>query len=104
MTGELSVQTACEQLGIERAYFQELRRRALAAAVAAMEPQPPGRRPAVTQVEVTELEQLRADKAELEEELVAMMARVDLAMAMPHLLRQTRKRGRMGSGEAGSGH
>jgi hypothetical protein len=103
MTGELTVEAACEQLGIQRPYFQELRQRALAAAAAAMEPQPPGRRPAVTQVEVAELEKLRADNAELRDELDAMMARVNLAMALPHLLRPPGKGGRRSSGQTGSG-
>lgn len=87
MTGELSVQDACQQLGIERSHFQDLRQRALAGAAAALEPQQPGRKPATVTVTPQELEQLRREKTELEDQLIAIQAGFEVALAMPRLLR-----------------
>ena len=99
MIGERSVADACAELGIGRAYFQELRARALKGALAALALQEPGRKPRTETVPVEELAALREQKAQLEEELATMMARVELAMAMPRLLRREfRKRGRPNSG------
>lgn len=104
LTGERTVDEACAGLGIRRAYFQELRQKALLGALEALVPRQPGRRPQAATVTAAELEALRRDKAELEEELVAMMARVELAMAMPRLLRpQATKGGGRRSGSTGSG-
>ncbi len=104
LTGERSVDEACTRLGIQRAYFQELRHKALQGALEALMPQQPGRRPRTQSVSAAELESLRQAKSDLEEELVAMAVRVQLAMAMPRLLRkQTQKGGDRRSGSAGSG-
>ena len=43
ITGERSVQSACDELGIQRARFAELRIKALQGAVDALEPGRPGR-------------------------------------------------------------
>jgi transposase-like protein len=98
MTGERSVEDVCHELGVGRAYFQELRAKALAGALAALSPNKPGRRPRTEEVPADELARLREEKAELEEELVAMLARAELAVAMPRLLqRELRKGGRRSS-------
>jgi len=87
LLGELSVQQACEQLGIQRAYFQQLRQQALQGAIDALTPQKPGRKLKTVEVSAAEISDLRQAKADLEDELLAMQARVALAMTMPHLLR-----------------
>jgi len=97
MSGTRSVADVCAELGIGRAYFQELRAKALEGALAALAPQDPGRRPRTEAVPVEELAALREQKAQLEEELATMMVRVELAMAMPRILRrEVRKKGRPG--------
>ena len=92
LTGELSVDEACLQLGIQRAYFQELRGKALQGALSALVPRQPGRRPQSEAASSAEVDALRSEKAELEEELVSLKARVELAMAMPRLLRDVGKK------------
>lgn len=99
LSGELSVDEACERLGIQRAYFQELRERALQGALVALQPLRPGRPPrAATAGEQAELERLRHEKAALEDELEIFKVRLELMLTMPDLLRPPAKGGGTKSG------
>ena len=91
LTAELSVEEACERLGIERAYFQELRERALQGALHALRPRSPGRPAKEEPMDQAELMHLRQEKAELEEELAAMRVRMEVLLTMPELLRPPKK-------------
>ena len=81
LTGELTVEEACRELGIERAYFQELRARALAGALAGLAPRAPGRPCKATQESTAELSQLRHENEELRFELQIEKVRLDLALS-----------------------
>lgn len=100
ITGDLSVDDACARLGIHRAQFQELRQRALQGAVTALQPGQPGRPRKRPDARAEELERLRAEKAELEQELEVTRVRLEIAMVMPEVLRPPKdsKGGRTVSG------
>lgn len=60
MHGELTVEQACERLGVARSTYFELRQKALSAALAGLSPRPRGRPP------------VRADVAQMERELASI--------------------------------
>jgi hypothetical protein len=72
ISGELSVQDACEKLGIQRARFAELRAKALQATVDAIEPGRPGR----PQKRDAEQEQ---HEAELQAQIAALRRQLEVA-------------------------
>lgn len=79
LTGELSVEDACEQLGIDRSRFWRIRDQALQWYLESFEPGRPGR-PRKRDVEVDAKEQELLDRvAQLERELRLAEARADLA-------------------------
>jgi hypothetical protein len=94
MFGLWSVDEACDELGIRRVYFQELRGRALAGMVAALEPRAAGRPRRVAEVTQAEFDSLRRSHAELERELRLLRARLELALAMPAAGHDKRSAGR----------
>lgn len=87
LSREKSVETACEELGIERARFYQLERAALAGALEGLEPKPPGRpsRPAPSEAEL-EVERLKKEVAERKLEAITAAVREEVAFAMPRLL------------------
>lgn len=90
LSGELSAAEACEQLGIGPSQLARLRERALAGALAALAPRPPGR-PAAPPPEddADRVAELEAEVQELMIELRASQLREEIAIIMPHLLRPT---------------
>lgn len=88
LSGELSVVEACQQLGISEARFHVLRKQTLQAALDALEPGAPGRPPESPPPDprVTQLEE---ENKELKIELQAARVRTEIAVAMPHLLKDT---------------
>lgn len=68
IAGELTVTDAMEKLGIQRPYFAELRHRMLQAAVEALEPGRPGRRPKNDDPSAQQTAELRAEIAQLTHE------------------------------------
>ena len=79
ITGELSVEDACEQLGIDRSRFWRIRDQALQWYLESFEPGRPGR-PRKRDVETDKKEQdLRDRVAQLEHELRLSEARANLA-------------------------
>jgi hypothetical protein len=88
LTGELSLAEACARLELSETRFLQLRRRALAAAVAALERGPSGRpaqEPAPEAERVAELEQ---EVKELKHRLVLEEVRTEMALVMPHLVKK----------------
>ena len=81
LTGEQTVEEACRELGIERAYFQELRARALTAALAGLAPRAPGRPPRASEASADEVSALRHENEELRNELQIEKVRLDLALS-----------------------
>jgi hypothetical protein len=103
ITGELSVQEACEQLGIRRARFAELRHKALLGACTSLAPGRPGRPrqyDAEDNLRVTELE---AEVDELGRELRTAAVRTELALAMPDIIAEYEKRGAAAKQRASKG-
>ena len=85
ITEAISVEEACERLGVSPARFHELRREALEGAMKALEPRAPGRPPLPRPD--PEVEALRATNHEHTRALEAANIRADIAIAMPRLLR-----------------
>jgi len=102
LTGESSVEEACRGLGIGQARFQQLREQALQGALDALMPRKPGRPGDAAEAPVGEVERLRTEKEELEEELEAMRVRIQLALALPDWpRREPKKRGPERGGPSG---
>ena len=115
ISGEKTIEQACEELHVSASRFHDLRREALQAALDGLTPGAAGRPkhddPAVDPDHVKALE---TENKQLKEELLASYTRTEIALAMPHLLtpkarteikkkaRKARKDQRRGSGGAGS--
>lgn len=83
IAGELSVNEACDTLGVQRPQFAKLRVRALQGAVEALEPGRPGRprkHDAETDLRLTEL---ASKVASLEKQLEFERARAEIAQILP---------------------
>ena len=78
VSGLRPVDEVCRELGIGRTYFDELRRRMLQGALAAIAPRPVGRPPQRTATAESEVA-LRAQVAMLERENQILRAQLDLA-------------------------
>lgn len=116
LSGERSVESACQELGVSASRFHELRREALQAALDGLAPGPAGRpKRKEPEVDPKRLEALERENDELKFEFQAALLRTELALTMPHLLtrkgraeikkkaREARRLLRKGSGEPGSG-
>src|SRR5437868_5217711 len=85
LSREKSVETACAELGIERARFYQLERAALAGALEGLEPKPPGRPPEPLPSEAElEVERLKKKLADAKLEVLTATVREEVAIAMPH--------------------
>lgn len=102
LSGEITVETACERLELSRSRFFELRARALQAALDGLVPGMPGRPPKPLDVEPAEIERLERDNEWLREELEIARVRTELALVMPHVLRDPKPPGGKSSARAGS--
>jgi hypothetical protein len=93
ITGELSVQDACAQLGIRPARFAELRQHALQGACDSLAPKKPGR-PRRHDVEDDQrVVALEAENMRLGQELRTAAIQAELALAMPDIIEAYKKRG-----------
>lgn len=81
-----TVREAAQALGVSEARFRTLREQALAGALEALAPRAPGRPPAPK--EDPEVVRLREENQALLFELQAAFARTEIALAMPHVLRE----------------
>ena len=103
LAGEAMVSEACEALGVSEAGFHKLRSRFLRDAVGLMEPKKPGRKPAEVSPEEERIEDLLSENRDLKTRLAASEIRTEIALVMPHLLKdearqlkKTPKRGKNG--------
>ena len=87
ISGDLSVQEACERLGVSESRFHQLRDETLMGAASSLEPKPRGRPRKVEEPAVSEMEALQKRVKDLEEELEFARARTVLATAFPHLVK-----------------
>jgi len=85
ISGELTVEAACEGLGLSAARFAEIRKEALAAALGSLELKPAGRPPAPTPDPA--VGRAEEEIRRLRRELEASRIREEIALTMPHLVR-----------------
>jgi hypothetical protein len=85
LAGSCRVGPACDRLGISEQRFDQIRVEALQAALAALEPQPAGRRPRAALPDAAAVQGLRDRVARLEGELQAALVRAEIAVALPRV-------------------
>jgi len=116
ISGDRSVEQACEELGVSASRFHELRREALQAALDGLTPGASGRpKHDDPPADQERLKTLERENRELMLELQASYTRTEIALAMPHVLtpqgkaeikkkaREARRAKRRGSAGPGSG-
>lgn len=91
LAGAITIQGACEVLGVGRSRFQAMRRQFLQRAAGLLEPRARGRRRRQPTPAELEVERLRQEVAQLKLDLRATQVREEIAMVMPHLLRDRRR-------------
>jgi transposase-like protein len=87
VTGETTVAQACEKLGVSESRFYQMREEALVGAVRGVMPKPRGRPRKVEETPADEVKRLKKENEDLKEELEFARARVVLATAFPHLIK-----------------
>ena len=87
LSGELTVDQACAEMGVSPAQFHRLRERALEGALAALAPGTPGRPAAAPPTPPSRVAELEAEVRDLKIDLRASQLREEIAVLMPHLLR-----------------
>jgi len=85
LAGELTVEQACQTLGIRRSAFNKLRSGFIGNAVGLLEPRTPGRKKKVITPEQAENQRLREEIERLKLELQAQCLREEIGVLMPHL-------------------
>jgi hypothetical protein len=85
ITGRLTIDQACQRLGISPAMFYRLRTEVLEASLARLEPRPVGRPPHQASAEEIQNAELERQVAELESELKLAAVREEIAQVMPRL-------------------
>ena len=116
LSGERSIEQACEELGVSPSRFHEIRHEALQGALDGLAPGAPGRpQRADPAADPERRKALERENEELKRELQASFVRTEIALAMPHVLtpqgkaeikkkaREARRKLRRGSAGPGSG-
>jgi hypothetical protein len=85
ITGDKTMDQACDALSIHKTQLFRLRTRMLEAAAASLEPQPIGRPPEAVPPQTARIAELEAELNKLHVELQASRLRVELAQALPAL-------------------
>jgi transposase-like protein len=101
VTGERTVEEACDALGIGAAAFHKLRSRTFQDAVQSLEPRPVGRPRKEDPQEADEIEALKAEIWQLKFDLQAARIREEIAVTMPHLLKDKKPAEAKGSKKKG---
>lgn len=87
VAGEISVTQVCEALGIGEAAFHKMRVKAFEGALAGLEPKPAGRPPKEVSPEQEQIAALQRQLKYMELQLFASQVREEIALAMPHVLK-----------------
>jgi transposase-like protein len=93
LSGSMSIEEACEELGIGPAAFHKLRSRTMQEALESLAPRPMGRPAKDKTPEQARIEELEQEVAHLEMELEGSRLREEIALVMPHLLKKRKKGG-----------
>ncbi len=97
LSGERTIPSACEVLGINESAFHKLRERHLQESVEGLERRTPGRKRREPTPEERRIAELEMQVKRLDRELEASRIREDLALLMPHVLEPRRpKKGSTG--------
>jgi hypothetical protein len=88
MAGQKSVQEACEQLGLGKSAFHEIRTESLKGALEKLEPKPRGRRRQDRTEDQGQIAQLKKQVEELKAGLQVAHVREELALVMPEVLKR----------------
>ena len=96
LTGECSVGHACKRLKVSESRFHQLRKEALDGALAGLDARPSGRPPAEPPALESKVAELESEVRELRMDLQASRVRTEIALTMPHLLRDRKKKARPG--------
>jgi hypothetical protein len=91
VSGELTVREAAKALGISEARFFAMREEVLQQWLDALQPRPPGRPPKHEETEPAEVEALLRQIKELQLDLKVAQTRTELALTMPHVLKDRPK-------------
>ena len=94
LSGALTVEHACAELGIGRSGFHKLRRQFLVQATELLEPRPHGRQRRVPTDADQRVAHLQAQIVQLKLDLKAQQIREEIALVMPHLLMNKSKSAR----------
>jgi len=94
LSGERTIESACEALGVGEAMFHKLRKRFLQESVESLEPRPSGTRPRYTPQIASELQARQSQIETLEAELKRMRVREEVALVTTHAVRNEKKKGR----------
>lgn len=93
VTGERSVESACDALGIQTTRFEDIRLEAFGGLVAALEPKAAGRPPKPIDEAAEKLKALEEENKRLKIEIVTAHVREELAVGLPRRAR-SKKNGR----------
>jgi|WetSurMetagenome_2_1015567.scaffolds.fasta_scaffold28351_2 hypothetical protein len=91
LAGALTIDEACQVLGVNRSRFHDLRHEFLGRAAGLLEPRQPGRKARQPTEAQLEIERLQREIVQLKLDLKATQVREEIALVMPRLL--SRKRG-----------
>ena len=88
LSGTITVREAAASLGLSEARFHALRQEKLQVWLDALAPRPPGRPVTEEPVEASEMEELQRKLKELQLDLKVAQTRTELALTMPHVLKE----------------
>lgn len=86
ITGELTIEAACQCLGIRAARLHALRTEVLEAALAQLEPRPAGRPPQIFSPADQRIAELEEELREKQRQQKALEAQLEIAQAAPQLV------------------
>lgn len=86
VSGQWTIDQACQALGLKRSRFHAMRARFLSEAPSLLEPRPPGPTPHVPTDAEREVDRLRARVTELELDVLVAQVREELAAIMPEIV------------------
>ena len=92
LTGEMTVEQACEQLSVGSSRLHEMRRQALEGALVGLVPGRAGRPPAGIGATTDREHALEQRVRELEADLHGALVRSELTLSVPHLFRRAAKK------------
>jgi transposase-like protein len=86
ITGELTIEAACQRLGIRAARLHVLRTEVLEAGLAQLEPRPAGRPPQILSPADQRIAELEEELREKQRQQKALEAQLEIAQAAPQLV------------------